>query len=154
MTLKEFTALGAIKSISRISHIIPFITLAILVGLTIWAIDSNLQKQNALTINNKDNLIMIENKTVKAGDILDLLIPYCLNTSDPVLIKRTIRDNEVINLDDSVVPILLDTGCHTITQQIQLDDNMKPDTYNITFYFTIPTINFGKIYKTQEFQIN
>lgn len=129
--------------------VLQIATFIIVAFFLFWAVSESNNRRTAFTM---EEPVKVLNKTIKSGDILDLEISYCLNTTDPVLFKRTLRDHQIINIDETPVPILLDTGCHTIGQQIKVD-NAHVDTYTITFYVTIPTKNYGQIFKTEVFSV-
>lgn len=134
----------------KIADALVVITFVMVAAFFIGTVRTINYRSNVFSI---EGLIQVKEKEIKDGDPIKLDLSYCLNTDDPILIKRTLRDNQVVNLDESPVPIILEQGCHTVPITIYTDKGLPPDEYNITFYVTIPTQNFGKIYQTETFII-
>lgn len=131
--------------------VVPIAVLLIFIGLfgmIFWVVKVYQDRQNAFHV--KEPLPVNNNREFKRGEEIMVVVDYCLNTDEPVTIKRSI---DVTPIDLTPTPVSFTQGCRVAIIPFKIPLNFIPGEYDASLYVTIPTINFGDIYPTTRFKV-
>ena len=130
--------------------VVPVIVILIFIGLfgmIVWVFKSYFENKNAFTAIEP---ITFQLGEVRPGEEIIAEVNYCLNTDQPVTVKRSIEDRPI---DLSPTPVSFTQGCRTALLPYRVPIDIELGEHSATLYVTIPTVNFGDIYPTVTFRV-